>query len=125
MGKHKKLTGVAHDIAHHSASGLSYINPHLAVALRAVGMESTEIDLLSPFPYPPIASESKPLRLALAGLHDFLVTLLQKYGFSTEEVSRVILHVSPVVSDKQGYLVHTRTVITSSEGRIYDSGWIL
>ena len=51
------LTGVAHNIAHHSASGLSYLSPHLALALRSAGLQTTEIELLSTAPYPPNAAE--------------------------------------------------------------------
>lgn len=124
MGRQAELAGVAHDIAHHSGSGLSYINPHLAKALRSVGIETTEIDLLSPFPYPPFANESEPLRLALAELHKFAVALLAKHGFGLEEVSAVVLFATPAPWDGEGYLVHTRAVVTSRKGRSYDSGWL-
>jgi hypothetical protein len=124
MGRQAKLAGVAHDIAHHSRSSLSYINPHLAKALRSVGVETTEIDLLSTMPFPPVASESKPLRLALEELHKFVVTLLAKHGFGLDEVSAVVLFVTPVPWDQEGYLVNTRVVITSSKGSVYDSGWL-
>ena len=124
MGRQAKLKGVAHDIAHHSGSGLSYINPHLAKALRSAGVETTEIDLLSNLPFPPVASESKPLRLALEELHKFVIRLLAKYGFSLDEVSAVVLFVTPMPYDKEGYLVKTRAVVTSSKGSVYDSGWL-
>jgi hypothetical protein len=41
MTKMAELAGVAHNIAHHSASNLSYLSPHLAQALRAAGEETT------------------------------------------------------------------------------------
>jgi hypothetical protein len=57
-------------------------------------------------------------------LREFVVALLRKHGFGLDEVSGVVLFVSPAPSDKEGYLVHTRAVVTSSKGRIYDSGWL-
>lgn len=36
MGRIAVLAGVAHDIAHHATSGLSYLSPHLALALSAL-----------------------------------------------------------------------------------------
>jgi hypothetical protein len=68
MTKMSALSGVAHNIAHHSASGLSYISPHLAIALRTVGETTTEIDLLAPEPYSKNAKEIQSLRLALCTL---------------------------------------------------------
>jgi hypothetical protein len=124
MPRQSELAGIAHDIAHHSGSGLSFLNPHLAIALRSAGMESAEIDLLRPAPYPPVTTESEPLRLALARLHEFTVNLLRKHGFGVDEVSGVTLFASPAPWDADGYLLHTRTVITSRKGRKFDSGWL-
>src|SRR5260221_9324240 len=68
MTKMADLAGVAHNIAHHSASGLSYLSPHLAQALRAAGEETTAIELLVQNPYPPKIAEVQPLRLSLVSL---------------------------------------------------------
>ena len=124
MGRMSTLAGVAHNIAHHAGSGLSYISPHLAQALRAAGVETTEIDLLAPRPYPPKAVELEPLRLALASLQATANALLAKHGFSASDVSSMILYATPAPWDKDGYSLHTRAVLTSSAGRTYDSGWL-
>ncbi len=84
MSKEAELAGVAHNIAHHSCSGLSYISPHLSKSLRAVGLTTTEINLLDASPYPPTVQESEPLRLGLASLHNFVLALLERHGFSKE-----------------------------------------
>ena len=118
------LAGVAHDIAHHAGSGLSYISPHLAQALRAKGATTTEIDLLSAAPYPPNAIELEPLRLALGSLQQTVRALLEKHGFALADVSSVILHATAAPWDNSGYLLHTRAVLRSSAGRTYDSGWV-
>ena len=124
MGRMSTLAGVAHNIAHHAGSGLSYISPHLAQALRAAAVETTEIDLLAPAPYPPKAAELQPLRLALASLQSTANALLAKHGFSASDVSSMILYATPAPWDKDGYSLHTRAVLISSAGRTYDSGWL-
>ena len=124
MTKMSALAGVAHNIAHHSASGLSYISPHLAIALRAVGETTTEIDLLAPEPYPKNAKEMQPLRLALRALKATVETMLQRHGFSSEDVTSVVLQATPALWDTEGYLLHARGVIIGKNGKTYDSGWL-
>ena len=124
MTKITALAGVAHNIAHHSASGLSYISPHLANALRQTGQETTEIDLLAPEPYPIRAIESMPLRLALGSLRATAQETLQKHGFKHDDVTSIVLHATPAPWDKDGYVLHTRIVITAKNGRTFDSGWL-
>ena len=124
MTKHSELAGIAHNIAHHAGSGLSYLSPHLAQALRAVGAETTQIDLLSNEPYPSNAAELKPLRTALGALRSMVQALLERHGFSAADVSAITLEATPAPWDKNGYLLHTRAVVTSSTGRKFDSGWL-
>jgi hypothetical protein len=124
MSKHSELAGIAHNIAHHAGSGLSYLSPHLAQALRATGAETTQINLLSKEPYPSNAVELKPLRLALATLRSTVQALLERHGFSEADVSAITLEATPAPWDKKGYLLHTRAVVTSSKGRTFDSGWL-
>ena len=124
MSRMSELAGVAHNIAHHAASGVSYISPHLAQAVRAVGMDTTEIDLLAESPYPSRAIELRPLRLALTSLQSTANSLLAKHGFSQGDVSSMVLYATPAPWDSEGYSLHTRVVLTSSAGRTYDSGWL-
>lgn len=124
MTKMSALAGVAHNIAHHSASGLSYISPHLAVAMRAVGETTAEIDLLAPEPYPKNAKEMQPHRLALRTLKATVETMLHRHGFSLEDVASVVLQATSAPWDTEGYLLHTRGVIVGKNGRTYDSGWL-
>ena len=124
MTKIAAVAGVAHNIAHHSASGLSYISPHLANALRQTGQETTEIDLLAPEPYPIRAIESMPLRLALGSLRATAQETLQKHGCKHDDVTSIVLHSTPAPWDKDGYVLHTRIVITAKNGRTFDSGWL-
>src|SRR6185369_14307871 len=102
MATRRALAGVAHDIAHHANSGLSYLSPHMAQALRTVGLETTVVELLVSSPYPPGASEMKPLRLALQALRSTSGTILEKYGFSLADVTSIKLHATPALWDTSG-----------------------
>ena len=124
MTKMADLAGIAHNIAHHSASGLSYLSPHLAQALRAVGEATTAIELLVQDPYPPKIGEVQPLRLALASLKATVQGLLKKHGFNQNDVISIVLYATPAPWDRDGYVLHTRAVITAKNGRVYDSGWL-
>jgi hypothetical protein len=125
MPTRRALTGVAHDIAHHSASGLSYLSPHLAQALRDAGLNTTQIELLDINPYPPGAPELEPLRLALGRLHSTVEGIFRKSGFDLSDVRSVQLQATPAPSDPLGYLLHTRVLITADNGKTFDSGWLL
>jgi hypothetical protein len=122
--RHRTLAGAAHDIAHHAASGLSCLSPHLAQALRAAGLETTTINLFDPDPYPQGAPLLTPLRLALQALSAKAEGILEGYGFARGDVASVQLSATPAPWDKSGYLLHTRAVITVAGGRSYDSGWL-
>lgn len=124
MAKMADLAGVAHNIAHHSASGLSYLSPHLAQALRAAGEETTAIELFVENPYPPKIAEVQPLRLSLVSLKGTVQNMLQKHGFNQNDVLSIVLHATPAPWDREGYVLHTRAVITAKNGRVYDSGWL-
>jgi Mrp family chromosome partitioning ATPase len=124
MTKMADLAGVAHNIAHHSASGLSFLSPHLAQALRADGEETTAIELLEQNPYPPKIAELQPLRLALASLKGTVQGMLKKHGFNQNDIISIVLHATPSPWDRAGYVLHTRAVITAKNGRVYDSGWL-
>jgi hypothetical protein len=124
MACEKTLKGVAHNIAHHAASGLSYINPHLAKALRQAHIDTTAIDLLTPSPYPPGVRNLKPLRFSLGALRSKSLEILERNGFSSADVRSIVLHAHPDPYDHSGYILFTRTVIESVRGRVFDSGWI-
>jgi hypothetical protein len=82
------LAGVAHDLAHHAASGLSYLSPHFAQALRAVGRATATLSLLDQYPYPADVPDNKALRSALKELRTFTTALLEKQGFTLETLPR-------------------------------------
>ena len=124
MGTVRSLAGVAHDIAHHAASGLSYLSPHMPQVLRQAGLSTTTIELLEPNPYPTGAAELQQLRLALQSLHRTAGVILEKYGFSWSDVASIELSATSPSWDQNGYTLHTRTVVTAASGKRFDSGWL-
>lgn len=122
MTKMAALAGVAHNIAHHSASGLSFLSPHLAQALRAAREETTAIELLAEHPYPPNVADLQPLRFALAALKAKVQSMLQKHGFNQNDVLSIVLHATTYAQARD--VLHMRAVITAKNGRVYDSGWL-
>ena len=124
MARIAVLAGVAHDIAHHAASGLSYLSPHLALALRAANQPTTQMDLLDPAPYPALVAEQAPLRSALAALHVTALRILQTHGLQVAYLSSMVFHATPSPWHQQGYGLHTRMVIVARSGKVFDSGWL-
>lgn len=124
MGRIAVLAGVAHDIAHHAASGLAYLSPHLALALRAANQPTTQMDLLDAAPYPESVAELAPLRLALAALHVTALRVLETHDLQATDLSSMVFHATPSPWDRQGYNLHTRMVISTRNGRVFDSGWL-
>jgi hypothetical protein len=124
MTKERSLSGVAHGIAHHAGSGLGYLTPHLAQALREASLETTAVELLAEEPYPTGVAEMRPLRLALAAMKQTALDILKKYGFERSDVLSIKLHGTPAPWDDTGYLLHTRAVITSAKDHEFDSGWL-
>ena len=124
MPTQRALSGAAHDLAHHAASGLSYLSPHLGKALRDARVSTTTIHLMQPSPYPTGIADVKPLRLALQALSKTAEKILAGYGFAKEDVLAIDLSATPAPWDETGFLLHTRAVITVAGGRSFDSGWL-
>ena len=124
MATQRSLSGVAHDIAHHAASSLAYLSPHMAQTLRGAGQTTTSVDLLSASPYPIGVADFQPLRTALQSLRSAAESILGKYGFSIPAIRAMELRVTPAPWDDSGYILHTRAVITAADGNVFDSGWL-
>lgn len=115
MASAKRLRSVCHSIAHHAASGLSYIHPHIGEACRRSGVASAQIDLLAEFPYPGGLPESEPLRLALGGLREKLEGILLSEGMSLSELSRASLSVE-LLPGLDNYCCNCTAALALSEG---------
>ncbi|QVW26708.1 hypothetical protein KJF94_14720 [Pseudomonas hormoni] len=78
----KRLRSVCHSLAHHAASSLSYVHPHLSEALRTLNTSFAAFDLMERDVCPP-ALESHPyLSNGLKSVQARFVEILEREGFT-------------------------------------------
>lgn len=87
----KELLGVAHDLAHHSQSGLSFLHPHLARVCRQAGVHEAEFDLCASAAYPRDLPMFEPLHFAIASLQAWLSDLLVRLGHDRATLRSAVL----------------------------------
>jgi hypothetical protein len=112
------LNGVAHDIAHHAQSGLSWLYPHLGNACRQAGVLTASVELMEQEPYPPSLPMSEPLALALSALRQTLVTMLKKHGFELGDLTSARLEFTFPSGYGDGSLYQVRSIVLS-RGRTF------
>lgn len=119
MPSHKRLNSVCHSIAHHAASSLSYLHPHLVQVTEGVGSTSIEVDLVSPQYLPEEARMSEPLKLASAALQSRFEEMLKAEGFAGTDlqVGRLFFEFHPDFRDY--WPVRVGAVLRSAAGRTY------
>ena len=119
MASLKKLQAVAHDIAHHAQSSLSWLHPHLGEACADAGVLDTSVELLTS-PYPPGLAARKPLEAALVSLREKFLDLLTNYGLGPADVTAVRLEFRFSPPPRDNFSCAVRSVITARTGRVYD-----
>jgi len=119
MSSQRVLAGVAHSIAHHAASGLSYVHPHLFHACASVAVHEATIDLLSDNPYPLGLPTVEPLRLSLGCVARKFKSILLAHGLSISDVSDAALRVQFPLVGGDGYACQVEARITSSRRKVY------
>ena len=120
MPSRKHLNGAAYDIMHHAVSGLSYLHPHIAQTCRAAGLPALTLDLMRPSPLPPDISAEEPCVLATQTLHRTFVTLLQKIGFTLDDISSATLTFSAPRSSDDDYTLACRSELVTTDGKRYE-----
>jgi hypothetical protein len=93
MASARGLRGIAHNLAHHTQSSVSWVHPHLAQVCHAAGVDEATVELLRPNAYPVGLSESEPLRFALDGLRSWFFDLLARHGYEEVALESVMLNV--------------------------------
>jgi hypothetical protein len=87
----KRLSSVCQSIAHHAASGLSYVHPHLRRACREAGLDSLVVSLISDDPCPERFRHIEPLRLSLRSLRTRFEEILRAEGFTMADIKAIDL----------------------------------
>jgi hypothetical protein len=116
----KELRGVAHNLAHHSQSSLSWVHPHLARVCKQAGTAIVTFDLLPENPYPPGLPNSEPLRLALSSLRTWFLGQLEHLGHAQSSISHAVLTFR--FRDTDDYNSAVAASIGTSTGKAYSGG---
>ena len=91
MARVNRIGSVCHNIAHHAASGVSFLHPHILQASTALGIRELEVNLLDQHPCPLSCRNSEPLRLALGDVRLKLSSILKAEGMTLDDLDRALL----------------------------------
>jgi len=114
MPKRGVLKSVAHNIADHAVSGLSYLHPHAAQVSRRNGLTSLVLDLISENPLPDGIEAYEPLRLSSLALREKFVEILEKEGLNLAQLTSAYLELTFPISDE--YYSNCTCIITDGKG---------
>ncbi len=117
MATVRVLSSVAHNVAHHAASSLSWLHPHAYRAAQTAGVGELAFDLLAPFPLA-LASVDPPLRLACEGLRAKFVEILENEGFAVAGLRFARLSMRFPTSD--GYYCVTTCRLETPDGKAFE-----
>jgi hypothetical protein len=117
MARVALLASVAYNIAHHAASGLSWLHPHACQSARALGLAELRFDLLASQPLS-LPSVAEPLRLASEALRKKSLEILEQHGFSVNALASAILVMQFPSSDE--YYCVTAVRIETQDGKVFE-----
>jgi hypothetical protein len=111
------LSSVAHNVAHHAASGLSWLHPHASRAARTAGQGELRFDLLAS---PPIAlpALAPAFLLASEALREKSLAILEQHGFSAGALKSATLVMQFPTSDE--YYCVTAVRIETLDGKLFE-----
>lgn len=87
MPSRKRLRSVVHSLAHHAASSLSYLHPHLGHATEKAGRSEVEVDLLGNTVVPEGLKHTKPMELSLSALRERFAQMLASEQFNLGDLA--------------------------------------
>ena len=119
MALSKKLKSVAHNMAHHSVSGLSYINPHLAKACKIKNLVNIKLNLLDDDICPNLFSSNKEIKDSCSALKETFIFILNDNNFSLENISSAFLSFYFNFTQWDAYSSLCKCEITHENGKTY------
>ena len=119
MPSRRRLSSVCQSIAHHAASGLSYVHPYLLQALKVTGEPIATVDLLSATPYPKELRSHPHLPTALSSLRDRFEQILKSEGFLITDLNEAKLFFKPDGQYHDEYCCECHARLSHSSGRKY------
>ena len=111
---------MAHDIAHHAQSGLSFLFPHLGRACQEAGLRNASLSLLQDDPYPTMLARHEPLALAIGNLRLRFFDILASYGYAPTDVASVELSFTFPAIHGDGSIYVVQAIIKTPTGRVYE-----
>lgn len=118
MTSRRHFNGIAHDIAHHAQSGLSFLHPEIAEGCRRSAVAEVRLNLLSDQPWPPGFPVEQPLRLATAALQQKMREMAEAASLDISDLAEAYLIFCPA-ADKDDYSTEVRSRMATTDGRIF------
>lgn len=115
----RRLSSVCQSIAHHAASSLSYVHPHLLQALKATAESIAKVDILSATPYPKELLSHSHLPTALSSLRDRVEQILKSEGFLITDLNEAKQFFKPDGQYRDEYCCECHARLSHSSGRKY------
>ena len=112
------LQSVAHNIAHHAASGLSFLHPHAYRGLHALGLNQLTFDLLQSSPLS-LEQIETPLSLSANALQKKFRDILNSAGFQADDLIGAILEMRFPSGDE--YICDTACSLTTKDGKSFNA----
>lgn len=116
----KRIRSVCHSIAHHAASGVSFVHPHVLHACTELGSGELEVNLLNGELCPPSCSNNETLRRSLEGVRLKLSEILAAEGMIVEDLARASLTFVRAPEARDDYSTICRAQLTAQNGYTAD-----
>lgn len=118
MASQRPYNGVAHDIAHHAASELSFVYPCLWQACQQAGIRTVLLDLIHETTHPPLLSE--PVISIIHSLKDKFFEMVNNKKLEAQLLENVTLEFHfPFGTDGSVYRV--QSTIKLKNGKRYSN----
>ncbi len=113
----KRLRSVCQSIAHHAASGLSYLHPHVAHACRDQGIEKVTINLLESDGGLESRTPPKPLITAIRSLFEKFQSIYFSEGLSLGDLTVASISLAPDKNFNDDYCTICEAQLGLNDGR--------
>ena len=119
MVSKRLFNGIAHDIAHHAQSSLSYLHPHVVHAIRRNPTSAARLSLLPGQAWPPEFVVEMPLQLATAALQEKFRQIVAGAGLDMEDLAAASLLFVPIAG-KDDYTTEVHSLIITNDGKRFE-----
>ena len=118
MESSKRLRSVVQSIAHHAASGLCYLHPHLGEYGKNKSINKISVNLLSESFEPPLQEISSEIEMSVSALREKFEVILKSEKMCLTDIKDVVLEFE---FDKDDYPRYCYAKLTVESGKIFES----